>query len=412
MTTQPGLYIHLPFCLSRCGYCDFAVVTDRDGSQESYLDCLRNELAFWGPRLRSPLTTVYFGGGTPSRFHPDLFRRLLDAIRKACPLESDVEISAEANPESLSESLLDQWVGLGINRVSVGVQSFNDRLLPLLDRRHDAATAIRVLKMVASSNLKSWSLDLIYGLPGQSLPAWLHDLRTALDFRPPHISFYNLILHPNLPTTKRALSVLPPDHEDLQAIMFLEAVQAFEESGLEVYELSNAAKPGHYCRHNRLYWRGGEWIGIGMSASSWHEGRYFANPASWEAYLKAWPTVPKVLPVPAKIPDLEARLMDLVMLRLRTSEGVSFHEITEMLAGAPPSAGRDGAPASRRLGGKAVKNEASQRPALRLGQLGADLVTHGYAKDEAGYLALTPAGWLVHSEVTTRVMDCLLGRPG
>lgn len=383
--SSTGLYVHLPFCLSRCGYCDFAVVTGKDESQDLYLQCLLNEVSFWAARLEQPLETVYFGGGTPSRFSPDLWPRLLDGITSRFVINPGGEISAEANPESLTTALLSQWISLGVNRVSIGVQTLDDSMLSLLNRRHTSLMARQIIQEIKKSHIPAWSVDLIYGLPGQGLEAWEKDLHAVLDLAPPHISFYNLILHPGLMTTQQAQALLLPDYEEVQSEMFLRAVQLFESSGYEVYELSNAALPGHACHHNQLYWRGGEWIGIGLSASSYLQGRYFSNPTNWEAYLDTWSKGPTSWPVASKEPGLEERVMDLVMLRLRTSLGLDLREV-ELLSG-------HGIPES-------------------LDKLIRDMRSHGYLKDSGESLRLSPEGWLLHSEITTRIVDCLYGNLG
>jgi len=380
-----GLYIHLPFCLSRCGYCDFSVVTNRDDSQDQYLQCLQNEITFWSKRIGRPLVSLYFGGGTPSRFRPDLWSQLMSVISRSLVVEPGAEISTEANPESLNNSLLTHWLSLGVNRVSIGVQTFKDSLLSLIERRHTSEVARRVIDSLKASGIPGWSLDLIYGLPEQSLSDWEKDLDMVMEIEPPHISFYNLILHPGLPVTKKAIELLPADHEDLQAEMFLRAVERFKESGYEVYELSNAARPSHACRHNLLYWRGGEWIGMGLSASSYFNGQYFSNPATWETYIAMWNQVPDSLPLPIKTPSHEARLMDLVMLRLRTAEGLDLWEVESLL-------------------GRGVPDSLE-------GLIG-DMQAHGYLREPGGALCLSPKGWLLHSEITTRIMNCLLGNPG
>jgi putative oxygen-independent coproporphyrinogen III oxidase len=398
------------------------VVTGKDEFQDLYQQCLQNELTYWKSRLECPLATLYFGGGTPSRFRPDLWQRLMDGITSRFEVETGVEVSAEANPESLTSSLLSQWLGLGVNRVSIGVQTFHDSLLPLLDRRHTTMMARQVIEALKTSNLPTWSLDLIYGLPGQSLSNWNEDLAAVLEIGPPHVSFYNLILHPGLPTTQKALAALEPDHEETQSEMFLEAVHRFEEGGYEVYELSNAALPGHACRHNQLYWSGGEWIGIGLSASSYFDGQYFSNPASWEAYLSAWRVVPQSLPVSTKTPSLEARLLDLVMLRLRTAKGLDLHEVESLLGREIPAflqgLIRDmrthGYLMDSRLRGNDDRQETgnvevhgeglnSSFPRRR------ESIVISPSKEN---LRLSPKGWLLHSEITTRIVDCLLGSLG
>lgn len=200
-----GFYIHLPFCLSRCGYCDFAVVTDRDDAQGEYVRRLVNEIDFWRSRIDRPAVSLYFGGGTPSRLAPALWRRLMERFAESFQFDSAAEITCEANPESASEEVLRLWRELGINRISLGVQTFNPQFLRDLDRRHDPQGACDAVTRVRDAGFENWSLDLIYGLPGQTLKDWECDLEQAVALAPPHLSFYNLILHPGLPTTLKVL---------------------------------------------------------------------------------------------------------------------------------------------------------------------------------------------------------------
>jgi oxygen-independent coproporphyrinogen-3 oxidase len=375
-----GWYFHLPFCLSRCGYCDFAVVTDRDDSQSGYVESLEREIAYWSQRSKHPPVSLYFGGGTPSRLAPDLWKRLFSTLHTSFRLPEDCEITAEANPDSLDAEMLSLWKGLGINRLSVGVQSFDPENLRMLDRCHDRDRAIEVLASLPKAGYDNWSLDLIYGLPGQTLEDWLLDLETALGFDPPHLSFYNLILHPGLPVTLKANAARGPEAENLEADMFLEAISLLERHGYEVYELSNAARPGRRCVHNSLYWRGGEWIGFGMSAASCWSGTEFANPATWQAYLDLWKSEPDRLPR-QKSSDPTTRLLDTLMLRWRTREGISPREIGALLGGKPLP-------------------ESFQ-------SLIDQLVQTGLALREEERIALSPRGWLVHSEITERAARCL-----
>jgi oxygen-independent coproporphyrinogen-3 oxidase len=375
-----GLYVHLPFCASRCGYCDFAVVTDRDNLQAKYVDCLTNEVSYWSSRIDRPLAGLYFGGGTPSRLDLDLWRRLMETIIEGFAFETDIGITTEANPDSLTPPMLEAWLSLGINRISLGVQSFKPRFLSILERRHTRTQAIDAVRNLRAAGFNNWSLDLIYGLPEQSLQDWQDDIKAALDLDPPHVSFYNLILHPNLPVTIKALSLQDSDSDDLQSEMFLCAVEIFEANGYEVYELSNAAKPGRECRHNLLYWTGGEWVGIGMSGSSFLGESHFRNPSGWKAYLEMWSQIPAA---PVWIEDKassETRLLDTIMLRLRTRWGIAFSEIEELC-------------------------EGPLTPAFR--RLVSDLGEAGHLRDSPGRLALSPKGWLVHSEITNRVVRSL-----
>ena len=375
-----GLYVHLPFCASRCGYCDFAVVTNRDELQGEYVACLTNEISYWSSQVDRPLTSLYFGGGTPSRLAQVLWKRLMERIAEGCDFETDIEITTEANPDSLTRPMLESWFSLGINRISLGVQSFKPRFLSILERRHTKAQATEAIHRINTAGLNNWSLDLIYGLPGQSLEDWRDDLNAALDLNPPHVSFYNLILHPGLPVSVKAMSLQDSDSDDLQSEMFLCAVELFEANSYEVYELSNAAKPGRACRHNLLYWTGGEWIGIGMSGSSFLGESHFRNPSGWKAYLEMWNQLPTS---PVWIEDdssLETQLLDTIMLRLRTRWGIAFSELENLLQAPLP-------PAFHHL-----------VTALREAR---------YLRDDPRRLALRPKGWLVHSEITNRVVRSL-----
>lgn len=378
--SQTGVYVHLPFCRSRCGYCDFAVVTDKDDAQERYARALLSETTYWASRLWEPLVSLYFGGGTPSQFRPDLLQTVMDQLRSKFPWAEDVERTCEANPESLDENVLGVWRDLGISRVSLGVQSFEPSYLSLLDRRHDRPMAETAIKRLADHGFQNWSLDLMYGLPGQTLDQWKRDLDTALTFDPPHVSFYHLILHPNLPTTQKGLERMPPDADDLFAEMFLHAVETLENSGRAVYELSNAARPGYECRHNLLYWTGGNWVGMGLSAAGYLNGRYINQPSSWGQYLSLWECespdpLDSVLP-----PSPEDRSLDLVMLNLRLREGIS-RALLETLFPPPHS-------------------EAFEH-------LVEDLHKGGFLREVQGRLTLSPRGWLVHSEITTRLLGAL-----
>ncbi|MCA9441043.1 MAG: radical SAM family heme chaperone HemW [Candidatus Omnitrophica bacterium] len=376
-----GVYIHLPFCLSRCGYCDFSVVTDKDDSQSAYVSALENELEFWRERVIDAPISLYFGGGTPSRLRPEFWTRLIEKFADLFGLTPEMEISCEANPESASAEILSLWKDSGVNRISLGVQTFRPEHLSNLDRRHDPQEAIAAVERIREAGFDNWSLDLIYGLPGQTLDEWKADLKIALSLEPPHLSFYNLILHPGHPTTEKAEAAMTPNSEDIQSEMFLLACETLQSNGFEVYELSNAAKPGRACRHNLLYWRGGEWLGLGMSGSSFFWKSYFHNPKVWPIYLNAWESVPSDLPFKVKQASWEAQLLDFVMLRLRTSEGFMIAELEDLLG--------------RNVG-------------IDFRRLLLEMKNHGYTQSDEDRVALTPPGWLVHSEITSRILECLL----
>jgi len=382
-TPDLGLYVHLPFCSSRCGYCDFAVVTDRDRQQAEYIRALLNEAAHWGGEVDRPMVSLYFGGGTPSRLAIPLWEDLFAGLRQAFECAPEVEITCESNPESLSSDLLACWAGLGINRISLGVQSFQPEYLGLLDRRHSVDDIYLAAEAIKESGITNWSLDLMYGLPNQTVREWEDDLNRALSLEPSHISFYNLILHPNLPVTKKALDCRSSDFEEVQAKMFLCGIDRLESAGHEVYELSNAALPGRECRHNRLYWLGGEWIGLGLSSASYYDSRHFKNPGNWDSFMELAGSANEERRLIQMNEDAGDRLLDLLMLRLRTAEGLCLSELDEM----------------------SEKTKSS-----RFMSLYSDLSDHGYLRSQVGALALSRSGWLLHSEITRRLYEEL--KPG
>lgn len=376
--TAPGLYIHLPFCQSRCGYCDFSVYTDRDDRQAEYVEALEREMAFWSTQESRAFQSLYFGGGTPSRLEFSLWQRLLESLRKGFDLSAVSEVTVEANPESLSQELLDLWTAGGVTRISLGVQSFNDHDLKILDRAHDRKKAFEAIALLQQSTIKSWSVDLIYGLPHQERKGWMENLNAFLQTGAPHVSFYNLIQHPGLPVTQGMAGEDSQKRQEIDADLFLDTVHFLTRHGFEVYELSNAAQKGHACRHNLLYWCGGEWLGLGLSAWSCLEGRLFSNPASWQSYMETWRDIPDSIPVPVHQPAFESLLLDRIMLRLRLAEGVGIADLVDW------------------VGEEAFHGTHALRQ---------DLIHHGYLKADSRIIALTPEGWLVHSEIVTRLMQ-------
>lgn len=377
---SPGLYIHIPFCQSRCGYCDFAVYTDRDDKQAEYVKTIMREIDFWRIHCPRAFHTIYFGGGTPSRLGIPLWQQLLRYLKTNLDLSQAVEITVEANPESLSQALMELWIAEGVTRISLGVQSFQNTHLQVLDRAHTREKALEAIDLIRRYPLTSWSVDLIYGLPGQRLEDWLENLEIAQQVGAPHLSFYNLIQHPNLPTTRLMTTEDPDERKEVDAELFLETVDFLSRHDYEVYELSNAAKTDHACKHNMLYWLGGEWLGLGLSAWSSLERGYFSNPAAWQPYMETWKSVPETLPVFVHRSTFEASLLDRIMLRLRLATGLSNGELTSW------------------VGQEAFTESRSFRK---------NLIDNGYLRNDPDRVALTPRGWLLHSEIVTRLMQAL-----
>ncbi len=276
LTAMPplSLYVHLPWCLKKCPYCDFNSHEHRptagdDLPETRYLDALRCDLEaalpfIWGRRVHS----VFIGGGTPSLFSPAAIEHLLGDIRALLPLEPGCEITLEANPGTFERDRFRGYRAAGVTRLSVGVQSFDDAKLAALGRVHDAAQA-RAALAEASEAFDTFNLDLMYALPGQTLAELQHDLATALSFSPPHLSIYHLTVEPNTLFAKHPPSgALALPDEDIAFDMLDHLAQATEAAGLARYEVSAFARPGHACTHNLNYWQFGDYLGIGAGAHS------------------------------------------------------------------------------------------------------------------------------------------------
>ncbi|MEN0072217.1 MAG: radical SAM family heme chaperone HemW, partial [Propionicimonas sp.] len=294
-----SLYLHVPFCATRCGYCDFNTYTAAElgsapgASQRAYLDAVRAELdlalAVLG-RAR-PVTTVFFGGGTPTLLPAAELVGLLDAVRQRFPLVADAEVTTEANPESVDAGYLEALVDGGFNRLSLGMQSSVPHVLAVLDRRHTPGRVGRVVGWARAAGFGAVSLDLIYGSPGESAADWRTSLRHALDLGPDHLSAYSLIVEPGTRLAARIKrGELPGIEDDVHADFYLAAEAELAAAGLEWYEVSNWALPGQECRHNLAYWRSRDWWGIGPGAHSHVGGVRWWNlrhPSRYSARLVA-----------------------------------------------------------------------------------------------------------------------------
>jgi oxygen-independent coproporphyrinogen-3 oxidase len=266
-----AVYVHLPWCLRKCPYCDFnshefttAGATPQDLPESRYLDAVRADLErslplVWG----RPVHTIFIGGGTPSLFSPAGIERLLSDLRALLPLAPDCEITMEANPGTFERDRFRAFAQAGVNRLSIGVQSFDDAHLAALGRVHDRAQAIAAAEEAARS-FETFNLDLMYALPGQTLAGLEADLAQALALAPPHLSLYHLTLEPNTVFASRPPANLPDDDTSAEMLDLVTARTA--ESGLERYEVSAYARPGHRCRHNLNYWQFGDYLGLGAGA--------------------------------------------------------------------------------------------------------------------------------------------------
>lgn len=282
-----GVYVHLPFCVTRCAYCDFAIHLSTDeGLRDRYYDAVVREWTHRNPAAAAPVVSVYFGGGTPSLAPPAVIARIVDAIKERARVAPDVEVTLEANPGTLSARTLSDYRAAGVNRLSLGVQAAQDHLLLAMNRPHDFEAAVASMEWARRSGFSNVNLDAIYGYPGQTLADVRDTLRCLLDLEPEHLSLYQLQLEPGtvLEREVRRGHLTLPD-EDLTADMADLAAELAIGAGLFRYEVSNFARPGFPSRHNRLYWNQGTYIGLGMGAHSFDGVRRSWNVRSLSGYL-------------------------------------------------------------------------------------------------------------------------------
>lgn len=291
-TVPLGVYVHWPYCARICPYCDFNVYKNKGVDTSYWGSALKAELRYWRNQtgLR-PLTSLYFGGGTPSLAPPQLLSDVINTCVKLWGLADDCEITIEINPDDSCSDVISDFSDMGINRASVGVQSFDEAELAFLGRNHTAAQANAALETVAKK-FRSFSFDLIYGLPSQTSSDWKGSLSHALSYAPPHLSLYQLTIEPDTAFDRAvARGDWSPPSEDVNADMFEITNELPAAAGMIAYEISNHARPGHQSKHNSLYWRQYDYIGIGPGAhgrlTTGQERRATETHLSPEAYLKA-----------------------------------------------------------------------------------------------------------------------------
>lgn len=394
-----SLYIHVPFCSHKCHYCDFYSFVDTRDQQAAFIERLAAELDGLAPfAAGAPLRSVFIGGGTPSLLRPDLWERLLARLHGLFDLSwmtaragerARGEFTVECNPESATPELLVLLAAGGVNRVSVGAQSFDPRHLRTLERAHDPENVARALRAARDAGIPRTSIDLIFAIPGQSLDEWDRDLRAALALGTTHLSCYALTYEANTPMTARLKrGEFAAADEDLEAEMFEHTVRALEGAGLLRYEVSNFARPGDESLHNLAYWRQEQWLAAGPSAS----GHAWAGPTlragSWR-----WKNTPRLgdyLAAPAdqrppitdvETPDPARLIRERIMMGLRISEGLDAAALLADAETASPGA-------AERL------SREAERFALR-----------GLLQTGGARWRLTSAGFLVCDHVAAALMD-------
>ncbi len=282
-----SLYMHVPFCLSKCPYCDFNTYQGIEDMKAPYVDALVREVHLWGGILEHPRTnTIFFGGGTPSYMAQSQIEAILEAVRTSFQVVDDAEITLESNPGDVTDAFLESVLSLGMNRLSIGVQALDDGLLQMLGRRHTADQAREAFLLARSAGCSNINVDLMYGLPNQTLDQWELTLGSALNLAPDHISLYCLTLEEGTPL-KRWVDEgsLPTPDADLCADMYGHARTAMKSAGYDHYEISNWATPGRQCVHNMAYWENGPYLGVGPGAHSSLDGRRFWDVTSPRLYI-------------------------------------------------------------------------------------------------------------------------------
>ena len=321
-----GIYIHVPFCRSKCVYCDFYSITNKDDKLlDAYLDAICTHIRETGPLAPNyHVDTIYFGGGTPSFFGADGMIAILSAIRKSFHVDLRAEITFEANPDSISPRLLRRLKSEGFNRVSLGVQCDNDEILKKLGRPHNFEQVVNAVKRIRRAGYKNLSLDLIYGLPGQTPESWEKTLENVIALKPEHISCYGLKVEEGTPLYEFQQYMDLPD-DDAQADMYLSAVNILRRNGFRQYEISNFAQRGYPSQHNLKYWMGGEYLGFGPDASSDFAGKRFSVIRDLQGYIDGIRHGGQVLQDVQEIPQRE-RAGEYLMTRLRTTTGIYQEE--------------------------------------------------------------------------------------
>jgi putative oxygen-independent coproporphyrinogen III oxidase len=366
-----GLYLHVPFCQAICAYCNFNRGLLDAELKVRYVEALSREIR--GAGDGRPADTVFFGGGTPSLLEPAEVARLLQACRDSYALAPGAEITLEINPETATPARLAAFRQAGVNRVSFGVQSFDDGELRRLGRIHSAARAAEAVHAARAAGFTNVSFDLMFWLPGQSLTSWQRTVERAVALAPDHLSLYLLELYPNAPLKDdMARGGWSQAADDVAADMYLSALERLDRAGYEQYEISNVARPGLWSRHNVKYWQGGAWRGFGCGAHSTLDGLRWKNVASTAAYVDALTRDGAPVAVGARRLSAQEQLEEALFTGLRLSAGVD---------------------------GRNIQARYGVDPWARYGAALAPCVDDGLMWREAGRFGLTRRGMLVANEI-------------
>jgi len=330
------LYLHVPFCVRRCSYCDFAIAVRREVPSATFVDTVLAEWDMWreggvGPSIGT-LATLYLGGGTPSLLAPEEMERLVGTILEDSPLEDGAEVTLEANPDDVTSERVAVWLKAGVTRVSLGAQSFSPAALSWMHRSHEPEQVERAVAYLRGGGIEDVSLDLIYGLPVEVERSWEDDLSRALALGPTHLSLYGLTVEAHTPLAKWiGRGRVHTAADEVHAAEFLTAHRVLDAGGFDHYEVSNAGRPGYRARHNSAYWRRADYIGLGPSAhSAWGRHRQW-NARQWEAYRQEIVEGRQPVAGSEDLTDSQVRLEE-VYLGLRTSVGASHRHVPQSVS--------------------------------------------------------------------------------
>lgn len=318
-----GIYIHIPFCFSRCAYCDFYKTTKLD-KLEPFLVALKSEIKHYSSLFQEKITTLYFGGGTPSLLKSSHFDEIFSLLRDSYIFSERIEITIECNPDDLTKDYIDKLLESGFNRISIGIQSFHEKDLQEMGRRHSSAQALQAIKDAYSGGFRNIGMDLIYGLPWSNIAAFSENLKIVKTLPINHLSAYHLTFEEGTPFDRLLKRGVYREITDSESLNQYELLREFAtKEGFEHYEVSNFCKPGFRSRHNSSYWDGSPYIGFGPGSHSYFGGYRQWNKADLNLYLKS----DREKIVEKEVLDISDRLNELIMLGLRTAEGVNLEAI-------------------------------------------------------------------------------------